>query len=293
MEEKKSEVLSALQKRVDEIIRDRPSHKEVLEFIREVITEQCRIKSTLKVVPVNSDPERAKEMTEGLPLLGQKELCPHIASATNLFKRLCRVLSRNQPASPEAKRLNQALRRKQIDFAKFFEGAGGRDKGYISNLSKELNLSEELLLFLAQNSLKPLLETSTHDLREAVHQERWWRNYCPICGSSPFMARLREDGERLLVCSLCNFEWRFQRLMCPVCGNGDSKRLRYFHAEKEGSGNRVDVCEQCKSYIKTVDTRGSKEEFIPLVEDMGSLYLDLLAQKEGYGRSAVRGYPEE
>lgn len=285
MEEKRSNVIAELTRKTDRIIKDRPSHKEVLGFIEEVVTEQCRMKSTLRTVPVKVGSERAKEMSEGFPLLGKRELCPDIASAIKLFKRLCRVLSRNQPASVEAKRLDQALRRKEIDFAEVFEAAGAQHGQHISTLSKKLNVSEELLLFLARNSLKPILETYADDLRETVNQEQWWRNSCPICGSPPFIARLREGGERFLVCSLCSFEWRFPRLMCPFCGNEDSKNLRSFHTEKKGSVNRVDVCEKCKSYIKTVDTRGSKEEFIPLIEDMGSLYLDLLAQKEGYGRS--------
>ena len=284
MEEKRSNVIAELTKKTDRIIKDRPSHKEVLGFIEEVITEQCRMKSTLRTVPVKAGSERAKEMSEGFPLLGKRELCPDIASAIKLFKRLCRVLSRNHQASFEAKRLNQAIRRKEIDFAEFFEAVGAQGGQYFSTLSEKLKVREELLLFLAKNTLKPILETYTDDLRETVHQEQWWRNYCPICGSPPFLARLRGEGERFLVCSLCSFEWRFPRLMCPFCGNEDSEGLRYFHTQKEGSVNRVDVCDKCKSYIKTVDTRGSKEEFIPLVEDMGSLYLDLLAQKEGYGR---------
>ena len=284
MEEKRSNVIAEVTKRVDGIIKDRPSHKEVLEFIEEVITEQCRMKSALRTVSVKVGSERAKEMSEGFPLLGKRELCADIASAIKLFKRLCRVLSRDHQASFEVKRLNQAIRRKEIDFAEFLEAVGAQDGQYFSTLSENLKVREELLLFLAKNTLKPILETYTDDLRETVHQEQWWRNYCPICGSPPFLARLRGEGERFLVCSLCSFEWRFSRLMCPFCGNEDSKGLRYFHTQKEGGVNRADVCDKCKSYIKTVNTRGSKEEFIPLVEDMGSLHLDLLAQKEGYGR---------
>ena len=293
MEEIPRNTLPGMNKRVERMIKDRPSHTEALQFIQEVITAQGRVKSNLGEGPVESFRERAKEMSEGIPLLKKKELCPDLTSSTKLFRRLCRLVTRNQKASLEAKRLNQALHRKEIDPAEFLEAACAQGEDYVATLSKKLKVNMDLLLFLARNSLKPVLETYADEFGEAVDQERWWRNYCPICGSPPVMARLRGEGERFLVCSLCSFEWRFQRLMCPVCGNDDSKMLRYFYAEKEGSGNRVDVCEQCKSYIKTVDTRGSIEEFIPLIEDMGSLYLDLMAQEEGYRRSAIRGYPKE
>ncbi len=280
--------LVRLEQRISSIVKERPSHKDILEFLKELITEQCKVKSSARTVPVKVDSESAKEMMYGFPLLGKKELFLDIASASKLFKRLCQVLSRSQKASLEGKRINQALRRKEVNFAEFFNAAVAEDRRYISALSKKLKVSEDLLLFLGKSSLRPLLETYANDLREAVDQERWWREYCPICGSPPYIARLREEGERFLACSLCSFEWRFPRLMCPFCGNKDPKGLRYFHTEKEGKASRVDVCEKCKGYIKTVDTRESQEEFMPLVEDMGTLHLDILALKEGYRRGVQK-----
>ena len=77
------------------------------------------------------------------------------------------------------------------------------------------------------------------------------------------------------------------RLKCPSCGNDDHETLKYFYTESEGTANRIDVCDKCKRYIKTVDTREISGEIIPIVEDMGTLYLDVLAQKEGYLRGGI------
>jgi FdhE protein len=77
------------------------------------------------------------------------------------------------------------------------------------------------------------------------------------------------------------------RLKCPSCGNDDHEALKYFYTENEGTANRIDVCDKCKKYIKTVDTREISGEIIPLIEDMGTLYLDALAQKEGYLRGGI------
>ncbi|HBR22045.1 MAG TPA: hypothetical protein DD713_05685, partial [Nitrospiraceae bacterium] len=60
--------------------------------------------------------------------------------------------------------------------------------------------------------------------------------------------------------------------------------LRYFNTEADGKGYRVDVCEECKKYIKTIDLRELKEEVTPLIEDIGTLHLDIIAEKEGYKR---------
>jgi FdhE protein len=95
------------------------------------------------------------------------------------------------------------------------------------------------------------------------------------------------EGAKFLVCSSCGFEWRFKRLGCPFCGNGDHKKLRHFNTEADGKGYRVDVCEECKRYIKTIDLRELKVEVVPLVDDISTLHLDIIAQKEGYTRSTT------
>jgi FdhE protein len=97
------------------------------------------------------------------------------------------------------------------------------------------------------------------------------------------MAKLRrEDGKRILECSLCNTQWVFKRLRCPFCGNEDADTLGFFFVEE--ATYRVDKCDKCKRYIKTVDERKKPEGGLRalLVEDVATLYLDMLAAKEGY-----------
>ncbi len=51
----------------------------------------------------------------------------------------------------------------------------------------------------------------------------------------------------------------------------------------------IEVCEKCKRYIKTVDEGklSENEDVLPLVEDTATLYLDLIAQREGYARDVL------
>ncbi len=285
--EKSNHNIERLKKRIDAIIGERPSHKEILEFLQEVMIEQYKIRENVKTVPIKIDGEKMKGLAEGFSLLGGKDLSLDIASATELFERLCKVLSRNQKVSGDVRRINQALRSQDLNLSELFQQGGIENGEYISALSRKLKVKEDLVLFLARNSIKPIFEAYANELEGYVNQELWWRGYCPVCGAAPFIAELREEGERFLVCSTCGFKWRFMRLKCPYCENEDHKGLRYFYIEKEGKANRVDVCEKCKRYIKAVDTRELNGEVIPLVEDMGTLYLDVLAQKEGYMRGGI------
>jgi len=271
-----------IKKRVAAMVKERPSHKEVLVFFKDVLTEQYAIRSKVKSIPVEIDEEDAKsKMREGFPLVEKSALTLDVPSATRMFKRLCKILSSNGKAATDVDKISKALRSKKIDLLELFKHVDSDHTEYIDTLSKELGVKQETILFLARNSIKPIFEAYAEGLKKYVDQEGWWRGYCPICGSEPFMAELKEEGARFLVCSACGNEWRFNRLKCPFCENANHEKLRYFYTEKEGKAYRVDVCENCKRYIKTIDTN-EVDEVIPSLEDIGTLHLDILAQKEGY-----------
>lgn len=284
MAKKKSDSgVEKIKNRVAAMIRQRPSHKEVLGFFKDVVTEQYTIRSKVKNITVEIDEEDSKfKMSEGFPLVDKSALTIDVPSATRMFKRLCKILSSKKKAASDADKISKAFRSKKINLLELFKQVDSDHSEYINALSKELGVKQETILFLAINSVKPILEAYAEGLKKYVNQERWWRGYCPICGSEPFMAELREEGARFLVCSSCGYEWRFKRLQCPFCEHEAPKGFKYFYTEKEGKVYRVDVCEECKRYIKTIDLRELGEDIIPLIEDAGTLHLDILAQKEGY-----------
>ncbi|OGW52710.1 MAG: hypothetical protein A2Y81_09170 [Nitrospirae bacterium RBG_13_43_8] len=289
MAKKKSDSgVEKIKKRVAAMVRERPSHKEVLEFFKDVLTEHYAIRSKVKSIPLEIDEKDAKsKMREGFPLVEKSALTLDIPSATRMFKRLCKILSSNRKAATDADKISKALRSKKIDLLELFKHVDSDHTEYIDALSKELGVKQETILFLARNSITPILEAYAEGLRKYVDQEKWWRGYCPICGSEPFMAELKEEGARFLVCSACGYEWRFNRLKCPFCEHEASAGAKYFFTEKEGKAYRIDVCEDCKRYIKTVDTKELGEDIIPLIEDAGTLHLDILAQKEGYTKEKM------
>ena len=277
-----------IKKRVAAMAQERPSHKEVLEFFKDVVTEQYKMRSKLKTAHVEVNEEDFKKKgIEGFPLVEKKALTLDLPSATRLFKRLCKIMSHNKKASRDIEQITQALKNKEIDLLELFKQIDSNGNKYVNNLSKKLDVKEDVLVFLVRNSIRPIYEAYANELGKYVDHESWWKGYCPVCGSEPFMAELREESARFLVCSSCNFAWRFNRLKCPFCENEDHTKLRYFQTEKEGKAYRIDVCDDCKRYIKTIDTNELGEEVIPIIEDAGTLYLDILAQKEGYKKEGM------
>lgn len=108
---------------------------------------------------------------------------------------------------------------------------------------------------------------------------------CPVCDSEPVVAVLRPEGfgaKRSFVCSFCSTEWQHLRMVCPGCGEDDHEALCFFIAE-QFDHMRVDACDTCKTYIKTVDL--SKNGLaVPVVDEIASLPLTLWAEENGYTR---------
>lgn len=106
---------------------------------------------------------------------------------------------------------------------------------------------------------------------------------CPFCRRKPGLGVLRplgDGGQRSLICSFCLAEWEFRRIVCPGCGEEDHAKLPVYTAE-ELKHVRVECCDSCRTYIKTVDmTKMGRAE--PLVDEMAAIPLDVWAQRQGY-----------
>jgi FdhE protein len=110
-------------------------------------------------------------------------------------------------------------------------------------------------------------------------------NRCPFCGGAPQLSILHTTGElegggRRLLCATCLETWPFRRVVCPFCGEEDDRKLGYFHTPAFDH-LRVDGCERCRHYLKTVDlTRLGLA--VPIVDEVAGASLDVWAGDHGY-----------
>ena len=111
---------------------------------------------------------------------------------------------------------------------------------------------------------------------------------CPLCASRPQVGVLRPQGDgakRSLICSLCATEWDYRRIVCPACGEENVDKLPVYTAE-ELPHVRVEACDTCLHYIKTIDlTKDGRA--VPVVDELAAIPLSLWAGEGGY--SKVRG----
>ena len=153
-----------------------------------------------------------------------------------------------------------------------------REQGW----DKEAGVEADLLAFILFTSLAPFYLAMADAVSAHTDFSLWREGYCPLCGQKPGMAKLKEtDGARVLECRLCHIQWQFPRLECPFCRNRDFNALHFFYTEAY-PGRRVQLCERCKSYLKTVAVKEIGREVYLELENIYTIQLDVLARREGY-----------
>jgi FdhE protein len=281
LEEIKNAEATAIEKRIKKIKQERSSYIPLLSFFQKVLSAQISSSPhiTIDENDVRADLARTK-IQEGFPLLRKEKIKADLESAQELFQTLCQIAEReNKELEDAVKRIREALKNERLHLRELLEG-WVKEKESLNPELASLNLP--LLTLLVRCSLQPSLQIIASRLKHLINEDLWGKGYCPICGSLPFLSELRgEGGERIFFCSYCSHEWKGRRLCCPFCENTDSNTLRYLYLEKQGE-YRIDLCDKCKRYIKTVDTRKLEGPIIPEVEDIATIHLDILAEEDGF-----------
>ena len=285
--------IDKIQERINTIRAAHPMYDEMLTFFGKIVAKQYKFKQQIQIEPSVSHLEEGKarkKIEEGIPILEDEEFEIDLSSTSQLFDALCEIAkSQNEKLKDEIQKIEKTVKEGKLNLKSpegLFQKVAHNEFDYIDEISNAFSLNKNVLSLLTLNSVKPSIELIAHRLQNLVDIESWSGISCPICGSPPAISELRgEGGRRILFCSFCSTEWQGKRMMCYHCGNTDHQTLRYFYTQEEEK-YRIDVCDKCKHYLKTLDFRKFDEEIVPSVEDMATLHLDILAEKEGYRNAA-------
>ena len=255
-----------------------PHYKELLDIYGEILIlrEEFRRKMQKTVFRIE-DKLVDKKLSGGLPLVDLTQIDLDLSDSKVYFLELMKIAEKINAEETQAivDDLNQGKMNFDELVRETFEQAD-------ANVEDDEDDSFDLLGFFVEESMRPALELIAEKYAETIRKSKWDEGYCPVCGKEPKIGELREeDGKRFLFCSQCGTEWNFLRIKCPFCGNEEQKTLSYFTVE-EDERYRVDVCDECKRYIKIVDFRNMHEEPNLDIEDIATIHLDMLANEEGY-----------
>ena len=255
-----------------------PHYVDLLDILSDILIlrEEYR-KNMADVFTVADESLIEKKMAGGLPLIDFSSGCYDLTQPKEYFLALLGVAEKRVPG--ETAELAEKINNGSCDFEKMV-----LNSFYVQDDEPDIDAEEEFFdlveLFL-EESLRPSLEIVAQKYADVIARSGWLEGYCPVCGKEPKIGQIRGEEGRFLFCNQCGFEWHFLRIKCPFCSNEEQQSLAYFTVEGDEQ-YRVDVCNECKRYIKIVDFRESKREPNLDVEDIATLHLDILANEEGY-----------
>ena len=251
-----------------------PIYDEILSFFDVIATYKKEyikaLESTVKPLTIRADLSAAK-IKEGFPIIDKRSLDVNSTLMKSYFLNLLTIVAKRTPK--EAAAIKAQVNQEGV-FESLIESVL-QDKEHHGK-------HEQILNFLLQETINPLLAVHANNLIDSVKLTDWAYGYCPICGDKPIMAVIKGDeGKKILICSACNTQWPFLRMGCCHCETQEQKKVSYFIVG-EDHRYRVEVCDMCKTYLKVIDQRHVDNEISFDTENLKTMHLDIIAQKKGY-----------
>ena len=273
-------VLSALDALTDEM----PELEKTVDFYEEVLPLLYAARPQLEGLTLNPDSGQVK-LKEGVPLLwGEFGSAETVGSEPNveLFMTLCRLATEGGNDSGET--LMRAFLEGQLDLKATLNQALHLDRAALSETARILGVELTLLESVSRFTLSPITWAYRHAFSQALDFGKWGRGYCPVCGDWPILGELRgRDKLRYLRCGRCGSGWKFSRLQCVWCDNTNKKELGFLF-DPDSTIRRVDICDYCQGYLKTIITFDPLDAEMLAVYDLETMVMDHIATNEGYKR---------
>lgn len=262
------------------IIAARPAYRELITFYGRIFAAQEEMRPQLRLDPIHLPEDLIRiKRREQMPLVMASEMAFDPQGSKDLLETLCRIaIDCGSELAGAARTLSGQAGKATALFDPFIKA---QESAVVAG-ADDLGVEPQTLAFFLYHSLRPSLCSCAAQLAGYLDPPpSGEQGYCPVCGSLPGIAWLEGEGQRFLFCSFCWQKWPLNRALCPFCGSRDQQGLVYLYSEEEKE-YRVDACESCRRYVKTVDTRVLNRRAYPALEQIASLHLDLKAAEAGY-----------
>ena len=216
------------------------------------------------------------------------------------LRRLARNLSETSVEGSAGQRTAERLATAALDVGSLLEHSLNGDGAAIARAATAGDYDPTAFAQLLELALQPVLWEAAARCAALTDVDRWDRGYCPVCGSWPALAELvGAEKRRVLRCGRCGTWWSWLVLLCPYCGNDDHRSLGTLIPEdvrltpaspasgESRSKERIDVCERCHGYVKSIATFHSVPTSRVAAEDAATVHLDVGARERGYTRPGV------
>ena len=271
---------------VKEIKNKKPGLEEMLNLYEQIFILQEKTKALISLPEFTiSDEILALKIKEKFPLVNISQFQLDYKASETLLLDIIDLMSNKEIKDDEIsnaiKQLSSLIQDGKIIPKELFDSFIKEDESYFEMINEKYQINKEITGFLVFNSLKPSLISFSEKISPYLENTKWEKGYCPVCGSMPELSVFEKDGKRFLICGFCNHKWASKRIYCPFCENTDHETLQYFSIDDEEE-YRVDTCDKCRCYIKTINTEQTTREIYFPLESHTTQYINAKFDEMGY-----------
>ena len=244
----------------------------------ELLGAQKRVQSRVPL-PSGAFDRRKPDNHHCRPVLQFKEIPIDWSDFRLMIRQTADILRRFETLEqPDYDRIQALARDGQIEavVASWYETAMAPARRKTDSRSHENELLDQVLLL----AMRPFLARCAEALLPRLELADWRQPCCPLCGGEPEFAYINPAAERLLICSRCTGQWRYDPIACPYCENGDRTKITSF-TSRDGR-YRIYACDVCHRYLKAFDGRDGSRPALLAVDSIATLPLDAAAIQRGY-----------
>ncbi len=282
----------ALEQSAARLIALQPALRGVVEPFAALAAKRAEIREFLAAREAYAGAPSVDPLSGG-PLLEAGHLPAVAAAFAQSAGMMLAALRETFPNTAEdADVLEKALARGDVDPEECVAAVWLENQEAVERLAATLGTASESLVFLLTQALRPSMEAAAEVFGDRVHQEGWFKSFCPVCGMEPEMGSLREvhddseylvskGGRLMLRCRLCSYEWRHPRVKCPDCGADLQKDNPYYQSPDDPT-QRIYACPECKAYYPCLDLSDSLDSVDPDLARIGFLPFEMRIREMGF-----------
>ncbi|MBC8183223.1 formate dehydrogenase accessory protein FdhE [candidate division KSB1 bacterium] len=260
--------------------------KLYIEFHEKIFNVQVKcMQHLVAVLPFQklNSIDIAARLSTKQPILNNDQLLIDDKNLEPIFDSIFPVLKQYSYRNKEQLlRLEELNDRRKFSLKQLVLGLINNHNELIDEIAQKFDISNQVLELVGELIAVPYLELSAEYFTKKLSKFHWREPFCPVCGNKPSMAKIDEqDRVKTLWCRFCDTNWTFFDKVCPHCLN-DNIETQTFIFPSNNKPFRIEACDKCKNYLKTVDGRASWGEINFSVTNVATYYLDLLAKKHGY-----------
>jgi FdhE protein len=277
------EAVARIERIVDQAAEKTPQAGEILSAFKPLLMDKTRLLSTLLLPAADYAGIDRQRLSSGVPVVSQCDLLAVGNQATETALSLIAAIREGMPQlAGELDILEKEIKRggtKLVDTLRTYSEA---PRETVERQAEACRTAPAVIHLLFKYTTAVILQKRAGEIVAFLKEFAWDKGYCPICGSFPAMAVIRDkEGQRWLHCSTCAYEWRFSRVVCPFCEKEAPAGMDFFFID-DRKQDAAFTCDHCRKYLITLNRSDNLNDYDVEVASLTLIHLDMIMQDKGF-----------